>query len=174
VYHPTPTRASLNTKTPNNIDQIPTKSHTNFTHLQAAIFHKLNLKSSPDPRKVPTIIHQPHKSQNYVKIGFSGLKVNGISVSETPKIGERPYPRQFHPVEICPKSVEIQPSKLVSTPYTPRTTLITTSPIYTKIQFTSSLKVIFRYRYSNLGRAHITELYYVSTQYREKEIEREV
>jgi len=29
-----------------------------------------------------------------------GQKVNGISVSEPPKIGERPYPRPFHPVEI--------------------------------------------------------------------------
>ena len=33
----------------------------------------------------------------------SAQKVNGISVSETPKIGERPYPQPFHPVEITPK-----------------------------------------------------------------------
>jgi len=31
-------------------------------------------------------------------------KVNGISVSEPPKIGERPYPSPFHPVENPPKS----------------------------------------------------------------------
>ena len=28
--------------------------------------------------------------------------MNGISVSGPPKIGERPYPRQFHPVEFTP------------------------------------------------------------------------
>ena len=39
----------------------------------------------------------------------SAQKVNGISVSDTPKIGERPYPNQFHPVEISPKTGEIQP-----------------------------------------------------------------
>ena len=33
-----------------------------------------------------------------------GRKVNGISVSDTPKIGERPYPSPFHPVEITPKT----------------------------------------------------------------------
>ena len=35
-----------------------------------------------------------------------GQKVNGISVSGPPKIGERPYPKWFHPVEITPKIVE--------------------------------------------------------------------
>ena len=29
------------------------------------------------------------------------LFLNGISVSRPPKIGERPYPRQFHPVEFA-------------------------------------------------------------------------
>jgi len=37
-----------------------------------------------------------------------GQKVNGISVSETPKIGERPYPQPFHPVEITPKFTQNQ------------------------------------------------------------------
>jgi len=36
-----------------------------------------------------------------------GQKVNGISVSDTPKIGERPYPSRFHPVEITPKTAQI-------------------------------------------------------------------
>ena len=39
----------------------------------------------------------------------SAQKVNGISVSEPPKIGERPYPSPFHPVELWPKIVEIPP-----------------------------------------------------------------
>ena len=34
----------------------------------------------------------------------SAQKVNGISVSGPPKIGERPYPSPFHPVEIRGKS----------------------------------------------------------------------
>ena len=34
--------------------------------------------------------------------------MNGISVSGPPKIGERPYPKWFHPVEIPPKFVKIQ------------------------------------------------------------------
>ena len=38
----------------------------------------------------------------------SAQKVNGISVSGPPKIGERPYPRQFHPVENGAKSREIR------------------------------------------------------------------
>ena len=79
-----------------------------------AIFYKLNPKFSPNPRKVPTIIHQPHKSQNYVKIGFSGLKVNGISVSGPPFFGERPYPRQFHPVENDPLFAIFHPNRHLS------------------------------------------------------------
>jgi len=42
-----------------------------------------------------------------VKNGKSAQKVNGISVSKTPKIGERPYPRPFHPVEIRGKITKI-------------------------------------------------------------------
>jgi len=37
-----------------------------------------------------------------------GQKVNGISVSGPPKIGERPYPRPFHPVEIRGKIRKIK------------------------------------------------------------------
>jgi len=63
-------------------------------------FCRFKLRNQRILRESATILHQPRKSQIWVKNGKSAQKVNGISVSETPKIGERPYPRQFHPVEI--------------------------------------------------------------------------
>jgi len=57
---------------------------------------KINLKT----RKPLTILHQPLETQIWRKIRKNGQNLNGISVSETPKIGERPYPSPFHPVEI--------------------------------------------------------------------------
>jgi len=39
-------------------------------------------------------------------------KVNGISVSDTPKIGERPYPSPFHPVENGGKIEGNHPNRL--------------------------------------------------------------
>ena len=55
-----------------------------------------------DPPRHPTILHQPPEFQFYVIFRVLGQKVNGISVSGPPKIGERPYPRQFHPVGFTP------------------------------------------------------------------------
>ena len=78
-------------------------------------FCRMKLKSSPDPRKTPSISHQPRKSKNQGKNGKMGQKVNGISVSETPKIGERPYPSPFHPVEIPSKFTKISPKCAKST-----------------------------------------------------------
>ena len=78
------------------------------TPVLAATFHKLKSKFSPTPRESASIIHQPRKCRKYVKIRKMGQKVNGISVSETPKIGERPYPSPFHPVEITPKISQFQ------------------------------------------------------------------
>jgi len=71
------------------------------------------------PRRTPSISHQPRKSRNYVKIRKMGRKVNGISVSDTPKIGERPYPSPFHPVEITPKTGQIYGNPREITAYTP-------------------------------------------------------
>ena len=45
------------------------------------------------------ILHQPQISQNFVNFAILGLFLNGIPVSGPPFFGERPYPRQFHPVE---------------------------------------------------------------------------
>ena len=53
----------------------------------------------PTPAEIQIILHQPRKCRKYVKIRKMGQKVNGISVSGPPKIGERPYPSPFHPVE---------------------------------------------------------------------------
>ena len=50
----------------------------------------------------PTILHQPRKSWFYVKFRFLTQILNGIPVSRPPFFGERPYPRQFHPVEMTP------------------------------------------------------------------------
>ena len=50
----------------------------------------------------PLILHQPQISRFYVILAILGPKVNGISVSGPPIFGERPYPRQFHPVEFPP------------------------------------------------------------------------
>ena len=52
----------------------------------------------PHYRTTP-ILHQPQISQNFVDFTILGLFLNGISVSRPPFFGERPYPRQFHPVE---------------------------------------------------------------------------
>jgi len=38
--------------------------------------------------------------------------LNGVSVSKSAKIGERPYPSQFHPVEIP----QFSPQKVSKTP----------------------------------------------------------
>ena len=50
------------------------------------------------PTPPPLILHQPRKSWFCVILGQNPQKVNGISVSKPPIFGERPYPRQFHPV----------------------------------------------------------------------------
>ena len=50
------------------------------------------------PSHTHTILHQPPESQFWLIFRKNPRKVNGISVSGPPKIGERPYPRQFHPV----------------------------------------------------------------------------
>ena len=44
------------------------------------------------------ILHQPRKSRKYVNFPFYPQNLNGIPVSRPPFFGERPYPRQFHPV----------------------------------------------------------------------------
>ena len=60
----------------------------------------LSTHNSPlKPAPPPLILHQPQKSWFCVILGQNPQKVNGISVSGPPKIGERPYPRPFHPVE---------------------------------------------------------------------------
>ena len=64
-------------------------------------------KIRPPHPESATILHQPRKSQKSGKNRKIGENLNGISVSETPKIGERPYPRPFHPVEITPNLAKI-------------------------------------------------------------------
>jgi len=65
--------------------------------------------SSPPPT---TILHQPQISQIYVNFGILGQNLNGISVSGPPFFGERPYPRQFHPVEMTPIFTDFPPTNL--------------------------------------------------------------
>ena len=57
-----------------------------------------NISPATTP-EYPTILHQPLVSRFRVIFPLLGQILNGISVSGPPKIGERPYPRQFHPVE---------------------------------------------------------------------------
>ena len=61
--------------------------------------YKFSLYLSSPTRGTPTILHQPQISRFRVIFRKNLLFLNGISVSRPPKIGERPYPRQFHPVE---------------------------------------------------------------------------
>jgi len=67
--------------------------------------------------------------------------LNGVSVSKSAKIGERPYPSPFHPVEIPSKSCKFRGSRGQITtkipkpaPLTPNTRQLPS----TKIQFTRS------------------------------------
>ena len=88
--------------------------------------------------------------------------MNGVSVSKSAKIGERPYPSPFHPVEIRGKIrenhsfVPVPPQFSVQIPIhnASKPSLKPIKP--TKIQFTRSLS-IFRKRYSNLRSATIAE-----------------
>ena len=57
------------------------------------------------------ILHQPQISRFYVILAISGPNLNGVSVSGPPKIGERPYPRQFHPVGFPGFSAIFHPSQ---------------------------------------------------------------
>ena len=81
-------------------------------------------------------------------------KVNGISVSDTPKIGERPYPSPFHPVEIRGESGQNHPK---SGRYTclraskPTHSNTPTNPKYALKSKPPGPEVVLRQRYSNLG-----------------------
>ena len=59
--------------------------------------------------RTPLILHQPQISRFYVILAILGPNLNGISVSGPPIFGERPYPRQFHPVEFTPIFVIFEP-----------------------------------------------------------------
>jgi len=92
--------------TPSKTSRGFTTQHITLTHLYPwsnATLSPLNAHNSPlYPLKYPethTILHQPRESRFCLNFKKNPQKVNGISVSDTPKIGERPYPRQFHPVE---------------------------------------------------------------------------
>ena len=64
--------------------------------------HKVFIIIIQKPRISPTLLHQPPESRFCAIFGQTPWNLNGISVSDTPKIGERPYPRPFHPVEMTP------------------------------------------------------------------------
>ena len=84
---------------PSRLRTVPSSSwniydlRRNATHLYK--IHQI-------PRQTPIILHQPLVSRFRVIFPLLGQILNGISVSGPPKIGERPYPRQFHPVEMTP------------------------------------------------------------------------
>ena len=66
--------------------------------LGVCLWHNATQKHRIYPH-TPLILHQPQISRFYVILAILGPNLNGISVSRPPFFGERPYPRQFHPVE---------------------------------------------------------------------------
>ena len=81
--------------------QLPSRSLVLACGATQSKVHKCHTNPSC-PRKTSTVIHQPQISQIYVIFGILGQNLNGIPVSRPPFFGERPYPRQFHPVEFTP------------------------------------------------------------------------
>ena len=74
-----------------------------YTNLRrnAALKLPMNIIST----KLPRVTHYTTPTPNFLILGdFPSFtqNLNGISVSRPPKIGERPYPMQFHPVEFTP------------------------------------------------------------------------
>ena len=83
-------------------------------------FHFMPLIFNPRPPRHPVILHQPPETQKYVIFPILPQNLNGISVSGPPFFGERPYPRQFHPVEMTPIFANFRPQTCESTSYQPR------------------------------------------------------
>ena len=81
----------------------------------------LPLKPQYSPTQTPTILHQPPETWFSVIFSQNPQILNGISVSDTPIFGERPYPRQFHPVEMTPifalESSISRPPQQIYTPH---------------------------------------------------------
>ena len=85
------------------------------------IFNLKILKFTPGPH---TILHQPLVSRFPVIFPLSGQILNGISVSGPPFFGERPYPRQFHPVEnpqFLTRNHQFPPTTRTRPPFPPPT-----------------------------------------------------
>ena len=63
---------------------------------------QLSLILTNIPTPDATILHQPPEFQFQAIFPILPQNLNGISVSGPPFFGERPYPRQFHPVGFTP------------------------------------------------------------------------
>ena len=103
------------------VRSICTHIHIPLTYLRrnAALPHTIHifnpkiLKSTPDTH---TILHQPLVSRFWLIFRILGIILNGISVSGPPFFGERPYPRQFHPVEMTPFFAIFRPQNSCAEP----------------------------------------------------------
>ena len=96
-----------------------------------SIFDK-DAQLRPKPVPPPLILHQPHKSQFRVNFRFLAQILNGISVSGPPFFGERPYPRQIHPVENTLIFDNFRPKTTIYQCYQhpPDNPVVYTTPIY--------------------------------------------
>ena len=113
------------------------------------------------PHRTTPILHQPQISQNFVNFTILGLFLNGIPVSRPPFFGERPYPRQSHPVG--------KPLILARFHHLPDTSYAHTMPAYhnhhltpAKVYHICHIQYYIHPSRSPIYRLYIPQIYHVS------------